>query len=122
MKINRLEIPIIARLYTNEFVSAIELARRYNVTRAAIYCLLKRAGINTSYQEQAHITTTCDFCNSPITKLRSVIRKYKHAFCNSACSGAWKSTNNIAETMKKIKELPIVKSKKNDQTGEGTPS
>lgn len=106
MKINRLEIPIIARLYTSEFVSAIELARRYNVTRAAIYGLLKRAGINTSYQEQAHITTTCDYCGSTITKLRSVLRKYKHCFCNGACSGAWKSANTIADTMQKIKELP----------------
>jgi predicted DNA-binding protein YlxM (UPF0122 family) len=108
MKINRLEIPNIVRLYTTEFVPAIELARRYDVTRAAIYGVLKRAGVNTSYSVQAHVQTLCDYeqCGQTITKLRSVIRKNKHAFCNSGCYGAWKRNNKRKEVLDKIKNLP----------------
>lgn len=89
MKINRLEIPKIVRAYTIEFIPAIELACRYGVTRAAIYGVLKRAGVNTSYQEQSRIRTVCDHCGANLLVIRSIFRKRLHSFCGAGCYHAW---------------------------------
>jgi hypothetical protein len=85
MKINRLEIPAIISAYTNELIPMITLAQRYNVTRAAIYRILKHHNVDTSKKTAAHIKTVCTNCGKEITVTRCIKRHQLHSFCSNEC-------------------------------------
>ena len=88
MKINPNDRETIVKAYTIEFIPMIELARRYNVTRMAIWKLLNAVGVDTTKQA-AHIKTICDNCGKETSVIRSVISKRLHSFCNHNCYYAW---------------------------------
>ena len=78
----------IIHAFVVELVPMIELAERFNVSRMGIWKVLQRAGIDTTKQA-AHISTTCENCNQPITKIRCTFRKNLHSFCNRSCYFKW---------------------------------
>jgi predicted DNA-binding protein YlxM (UPF0122 family) len=108
MKINRLLISTIIHDYSVNHVPMIELARRHDVTRATIYKLIKRHSKETQTSKKAaHILTECTYCRATISVLRSRFRVSPHHFCNKKEFGLWQREQKIADTLKKIGELPL---------------
>lgn len=63
-----------------------EIARRYNVSRQAIYLALKRAGHNTSRQSYKAI---CFQCGKEVSRNRRRLNKAIHSFCCKPCYYAY---------------------------------
>lgn len=88
MKINPDQIHTIIHEYTINYVSMIELAKRYSVSRMAIWKILHKNNVNTTKQA-ANITTSCDWCNKIIVKPRYQVRKNLHSFCSHKHFSLW---------------------------------
>lgn len=58
------------------------LAKKYSVSRQAIYKILKQAGIDTS---KRRIPVSCHVCGTEILRTKGRIRKQLHHFCSDAC-------------------------------------
>lgn len=76
----------IINAYSNELTSMIELAKKYSVTRQAIYKILKHAGVDTSKRK---LPVSCTVCNTIVYRNKANIRKAKHIFCSRHCYQAW---------------------------------
>ena len=88
MKITEKNAVYIVDAYQNQLVPMFELAARFNVSRQAIYKLLKRAGVDT---RKRLITVSCTACNTQIKRPKSQIRKRRHIFCSTDCYSAYLS-------------------------------
>lgn len=86
MRITSNDIVNIVHAYTVELVPMIELAKRYNVTRQAIYKVLRKAGIDTS---KRLTPVSCTVCGNEMLRTRPRIRNQKWHFCDHKCYSAW---------------------------------
>lgn len=93
----------IANLYVKQLVPMIEIARRFDCSRMAIWKALNRQNIDTTKKTTALVPTSCDFCNRPIKKFRCHFRKYQHHFCNAQCASLWKTQENKNYFLEKMK-------------------
>lgn len=73
-------------------VPMVELAKRHGVSRMAIWKVLHKAGVDTS-KSAAHISTSCEFCHKPLTRIRCRLRKQRHSFCDKDCWYGWLAQN-----------------------------
>lgn len=69
--------------YLNNLTPMIFLAKQYNVTRQAVWKIIKQAGIDAG--EQGTLWITCDACGNEFKRLRHKIRKQKNHFCSLEC-------------------------------------
>ncbi len=83
----------IVREYTTNLIPMIELAKRYGMTRQAVYKILKKAEVDTS-KAAANIDVSCTVCGKEFKKLRYQVRKAKHVFCCEECYFAWLKHGN----------------------------
>jgi len=86
--LNKKQLVDIINSYTTELVPMIALAKKYNVSRQAIYKILKRANVDTSKQA-ANITVSCTACGAEVVRKRCCIRQRKHIFCCRKCYTAY---------------------------------
>lgn len=63
-----------------------QLAKRYGVTRQAIYKVLWAGGIDTAKKLQQ---VSCDCCGKLLERDRGRIRRQLHHFCGYECYYAW---------------------------------
>jgi len=76
----------IVEAYEIGLVPVIDLAEQCHVSRAAVYKVLKKHGVNTSKRK---IPVSCTCCGKTIHKPRCQIRKAKHLFCDMQCYYAY---------------------------------
>ena len=69
------------------------IAKRYNVSRQAIWKTLRAAGIDTS-KAAANIKTSCPSCGKVFSVVRCRLRKSKNVFCSAACYSAYLEAGN----------------------------
>lgn len=81
----------IIEAYTALFTPMIELAEKYDVTRQAIWKVLKKAGVDTSKQL---IKVSCTTCGAVLSRPKCRIRKQKHHFCDYDCYFAYLDAGN----------------------------
>ena len=94
MKLNTEQRTEIVHAYQNELVPMISLAKRFNITRMAIWKILRSQGISTSKLVAAHILSLCHYCQKPISVTRCVYRNRLHNFCNQTCYVNWLNRQN----------------------------
>jgi len=82
----------VIRAFEIDLVPMIELAKRYGVKRQGIYKLLKRNGVDTSKRSYP---VKCHYCEKVFYRTKSLIRKYKHHFCNQDCYYAFLEMGGI---------------------------
>jgi len=88
------ELVDIVRGYSVELVPAIELGKRYGVTRQSIMKALKRAGVDTRKEVASWIASSCIVCGKETKMLRCKFRKARHVFCGADCYYAWLKHGN----------------------------
>ena len=76
----------IIEAYEIGLVPVIDLALQYHVSRAAIYKVLKKHGVDTSKRK---IPVSCTACSKTIHRPRYQIRKARHLFCDMQCYYAY---------------------------------
>ncbi len=86
MKINEKEKVNIIDEYTYKLTPMITLASKYQVTRQAIYKIIKQAGVDTLKHK---ILVSCDCCGKEVLKPRCNIRNKKKIFCSMDCYYAY---------------------------------
>lgn len=91
MKIYHNDRVDIVKAYTIDLIPMIELANKYNVTRQAIYKILKNMGVDTS---KKLIKVSCSACGEIIERNKSRIRKQRNHFCNYECYHAFLDAGN----------------------------
>jgi len=89
MKLTPKAIVDIINAYKIDLIPITDLAKRYNVTRQAVYKALKLHGVDTSSASNGKITVSCTCCGEPIIKHRCNIRKRKYIFCDKECYYAY---------------------------------
>jgi len=67
------------------------LARKYNVTRQAIYKVLRIHGIDTSKKQ---LQVSCSTCGALLTRNKARVRQQKNHFCNYECYLAFLEAGN----------------------------
>jgi hypothetical protein len=82
----------VIRLYTEELIPMVEIAKRYCVSRQAIYKLIRRAGIDILAASK--INTVCRHCGCPVTKARCQFRNTNSVFCSRQCYYSWLRSGN----------------------------
>lgn len=83
----------IINAYTTRLIPMIKLAESYGITRQGIQKVLRKAGVDTS-KEAAHLNVSCTCCGKKFLKLRCLVRKSKHVFCEEKCYFAWLKHGN----------------------------
>jgi len=81
----------IIEAYNVQLVPIIKLAEKYNVTRQAIYKLLKQSGIDTT---KKLIQVSCTTCGNILLRPKCRIRKQKNHFCDDTCYFAFLDAGN----------------------------
>lgn len=84
----------VVSLYTINHLTMQEIGDRFEVTRAAIWKHLKKAGIKPHLGTWAK--TECTFCGSPIEKRRKTWRTQRRHFCRFACYAAYRENPHYA--------------------------
>ena len=74
-----------------ELTPMAQLAKKFNVTRQAIYKILKQAGIDTSKQG---LSVSCTTCGKELVRDKFQIRKQKNHFCDRDCYTAFLQAGN----------------------------
>ena len=74
-----------------ELTPMIELATKFNISRQAVYKILKKAGIDTAKHK---IPVSCTTCGKELTRNKFQIRKQKNHFCNQECYTAFLQAGN----------------------------
>jgi len=69
------------------------LAERYHVSKAAIYKILKRHGIETN---RTQFAVSCSVCGKEIMRHRARVRKQQNHFCSRVCYSAFLKAGNHA--------------------------
>lgn len=82
----------IVNAYIIDLVPMIKLAEQYNVSRAAIYKIIRKAGVDTSAQSKMMVT--CTACGTEIERTRGRIRKNLNHFCDQLCYSAYFEAGN----------------------------
>ena len=91
MKISHNDRVDIIKAYENELVPVKKLSEKYNVTRQAIYKVLKQSGIDTS---KRLIQVSCTACGAVLDRHKARIRKQKNHFCDYECYYAFLNAGN----------------------------
>lgn len=78
----------IVEAYTIQLEPMISIAKRYAVTRAAVYQIIKQAGVDTS---KGLIQVSCTTCGAAIMRPKCRIRKQLNHFCNQDCHASYLS-------------------------------
>jgi hypothetical protein len=86
MKINDKQAVDIIRAWEMNELNMAALGSRYNVTRQAIYKVLKRYGIDTT---KRRLLVSCCTCQKEIARPRKQLRDRKRTFCSHECYTAW---------------------------------
>jgi hypothetical protein len=73
----------IKSLYQDDLIPIIKLAETYGVTRAAIYKVLKKVGVDTS--KKGGMEVTCATCGEFFKKPRCQVRVRNNLFCSQEC-------------------------------------
>ena len=81
----------IIKAYESELTPIIKLADKYNVTRQAIYKILKQAGIDTS---KKLVQVSCTTCGNILSRHKARIRRQKNHFCDMECYTAFLNAGN----------------------------
>ena len=76
----------IIEAYETKLETMINLAKRYGVTRQAVYKILKRAGIDTTKRK---LVISCSTCDKEFERHKGRIRKQKFHFCSPECYHAF---------------------------------
>jgi hypothetical protein len=77
-----------------------ELAKKYGVTRAAIWKLLNRNYVDTRKAgPNAHIPAYCTICGKDFTIRRNSMRRQRNHFCSAACWKTHLSQQSIGKNM-----------------------
>jgi hypothetical protein len=71
--------------------TVISLAQKHNVTRQAIYKVLRQHGIDTSKKQ---LQVSCRACGELLTRNKARVRKQKNHFCNYECYFAFLEAGN----------------------------
>lgn len=74
-----------------ELTPMIQLANKFNVSRQAIYKILKQAGIDTT---KHGLPVSCTTCGRELIRDKFQIRKQKNHFCNEQCYFAFLQAGN----------------------------
>jgi hypothetical protein len=81
----------IVNAFQSELITVIALAEQYGLTRAGIYKVLKRAGVDTTNHK---IDVSCSTCGKVIDRHKSRIRKQLNHFCSPECYHAFLEAGN----------------------------
>lgn len=86
VRFNDNEILDIIASYTDRMEKVSSLAKRYAVSRAGIYEVLKRGGVDTAKGgPNVVLFVSCCVCGKVIPKYRSEVRRTKRSFCDQGC-------------------------------------
>lgn len=80
-------------------VSVIELAKQYEVSRQAIYKLLKKNNIESN----AVLIVNCSTCGAKIKRHRCRVRRQKNLFCDNKCQSAYSDAKIGKQKMARYK-------------------
>lgn len=89
MKINPAQTEEIIKAYTSDLTPMIALAKKYGVSRMAIWKILNRYNIDTTKAGAANIQAVCNHCGKKVMKKRCQYRKTLHTFCTHRCFSLW---------------------------------
>lgn len=78
--------------YTVDLEPIMLIAARYDVTRQAIWKILKAEGVKTS--GNGRITVSCSACDTEMVRWRYHVRKRINLFCSDACYFAFLEAGN----------------------------
>lgn len=81
----------VIKAYTEQLTPMAELAKQYNRSRAGIWKLLTKAGVDTTKHK---ISVSCSTCGKEIKRTKSRIRKQINHFCNYECYYAFLEAGN----------------------------
>lgn len=85
-KVLREEERAIVRAFEVDLEPVISIAKRYEVTRAYIYKILKYNGVDTTKSgSNARQETICRFCGATIIVTRGRLRQKKNIYCSNKC-------------------------------------
>ena len=76
----------IIKAYSKNLEPMSSIAKKFGVTRQAVYKLLTKAGVNTSKRQ---LKVLCSTCGNTILRHKHRIRKTKHHFCDLICLQAF---------------------------------
>lgn len=91
MKISHNDRVNIINAYINELIPMIELSKKYNVTRQAIFKILKKARVDTTKKQ---LEVSCTACGTVLNRHKARIRKQKNHFCDYECYYAFLAAGN----------------------------
>ena len=81
--------------FTVKLMPVIAIAKRYGVSRACIYKILKKLGVNTTKGiGNTMLEVSCDYCQKVITRNKAKIRNQIRNFCNFDCYYSFIRHNN----------------------------
>lgn len=82
-------IPRILREYDEEYCRASDIARRYEMSTATLYKILKKHGVNTN--KGRRYEAKCSGCGAVVRRSKSLMRGRKRFFCDRTCYYEWVS-------------------------------
>ena len=76
----------IIEMYVSKHLSLSKIAKELNVSRQAIYKVLKKEGIDTSKENACNVNVICSWCNKPFVMERNRYLRIKHnCYCSEQC-------------------------------------